>query len=36
MKDLIYYLVKQEEERRKAPVDPGAVYIEVPEDAWRR
>ena len=37
MKDWIYGLVKQEEERRKAPVDPGAVYMqEVPDDVWRR
>ena len=36
-KDWIYDLVKQEEDRRKAPEDPGAVYIkDVPDDVWRR
>jgi hypothetical protein len=36
-KDLVYSLVKQEEERRKAPKDPSAVYMqEVPEEVWRR
>jgi hypothetical protein len=36
-KDWIYDLVKQEEDRRKAPEDPGAVYMqEVPDGVWRR
>ena len=37
MKNRVFELVKQEEDRRKAPEDPGAVYIkEVPDEVWRR